>query len=78
MWVGEGNCLLVEKKKYISICHLLKFLPSLLSLALKVQSNLNSWNTDGLFIMANSNNFESLLNSSDSSIKHIFRKPFLF
>ena len=44
-----------------------------------IQSNLDGWNTDGLFTMANSNLvFESQQNSPDSLRKQIFREIFLF
>ena len=44
----------------------------------QLQSNLDGSNTDGSFTMANSNVFESLRNSSDSSRKQIFKEIFLF
>ena len=42
-----------------------------------IQFNLNSWNTDGSFIMANSNSFLSPTKFFDSSRKQTFRELFL-
>ena len=43
-----------------------------------VQYNLNGSNTDGSFTVDDSNFFQSLQNSSNSSRKQIFRDFFLF
>ena len=43
-----------------------------------IQYNLNGSNTDGSFTVDDSNSFQSLQNSSNSSRKQIFRNFFLF